>query len=58
MSATIITSHSRRRALMTVATAHKPTTIEPLLSRTFTFIPTIVITGTGLGDHESQDNLD
>lgn len=57
-SAEIISGLSRRGALITVATARTPATVEPLLRRTFTSIPAIVMTGAALWDRERQAYTD
>ena len=49
-TAEIITSLSRRGALITVATARTAATVVPLLSDTFTLPPAIVITGAATWD--------
>ncbi len=49
-SAALISSLSREGALITVATARTPATVEPLLSHTCTSIPAIVMTGASLWD--------
>lgn len=53
-SAKIISELSRRGALITVATARTPATVEPLLASTLTTPPTVVITGAGLWDRTTQ----
>ncbi len=54
-SANIISSLSRQGALISVATARTPATVEPLLSHTLTTPPAIVVTGATLWDrHEHQ----
>ena len=45
-SAEIISDLSRQGALITVATARTPATVVPLLQRTYTLPPAIVMTGT------------
>ena len=49
-SAKIISDISQRGALVTVATARTPATVEPLLAKTYTSIPAIVMTGAALWD--------
>ena len=49
-SASIITDLSRQGALISVATARTPATVEPLLSYTHTTIPAIVMTGAAMWD--------
>lgn len=53
-SAKIISELSRRGALITVATARTPATVEPLLASTLTTPPAVVITGAGLWDRAMQ----
>ena len=53
-SASIISDLSRSGALITVATARTPATVEPLLSQTYTSIPAIVMTGAALWDREAK----
>lgn len=57
-SARIITDLSRRGALITVATARTPATVEPLLHDTLTTIPAIVLTGASMWDREKRIYLD
>ena len=57
-SASIISELSRRGALITVATARTPATVEPLLAGTYTSIPAIVMTGSALWDRENQRYID
>ena len=47
-SARIITDLSRRGALITVATARTPGTVEPLLADTLTLPPAVVMTGAAM----------
>ncbi len=47
-SAAIITDLSRRGALITVATARTPGTVEPLLADTLTVPPAVVMTGAAM----------
>lgn len=47
-SASIISSLSRQGALITVATARTPATVEPLLKHTLTTPPAIVLTGAAM----------
>lgn len=53
-SAEIISELSRRGALITVATARTPATVEPLLSDTYTTCPAIVMTGAALWDRVNK----
>lgn len=53
-SAHIISGLSRRGALITVATARTPATVEPLLRDTFLSIPAIVMTGAAMWDRSTQ----
>lgn len=57
-SARIITDLSRRGALVTVATARTPATVEPLLHDTLTTIPAIVLTGASMWDRSRRVYLD
>lgn len=57
-SASIISELSRRGALITVATARTPATVEPLLAGTYTSIPAIVMTGSALWDRENRRYID
>lgn len=57
-SAEIITDLSREGALITVATARTPATVEPLMDRTFTRIPAIVLTGAAMWDRKSHSFFD
>jgi len=57
-SARIITSLSRQGALISVATARTPATVEPLLSQTFISVPIIVMTGAAMWSRGSQSYLD
>lgn len=57
-SARIITDLSRRGALITVATARTPATVEPLLHDTLTTIPAIVLTGASMWDRSRRVYLD
>lgn len=57
-SASIITDLSRRGALITVATARTPATVEPLLHDTLTTIPAIVMTGAAMWDRQKHTYLD
>lgn len=56
-SASIITSLSSRGALITVATARTPATVEPLLRDTFTSIPAIVLTGASMWDRAGHSYI-
>lgn len=49
-SAAIISDLSRRGALITVATARTPATVEPLLAATEIAVPAIVMTGAAMWD--------
>lgn len=53
-SAEIISALSREGALITVATARTPATVEPLLSKTFTTVPAIVMTGAALWNRQER----
>lgn len=53
-SAAIITRLSRQGALISVATARTPATVEPLLNHTLTTPPAVVMTGAALWDRASQ----
>lgn len=53
-SAEIISSLSREGALISVATARTPATVDPLLARTYTTIPAITMTGAALWLREKQ----
>lgn len=53
-SARIISDLSRQGALITVATARTPATVEPLLADTYTAIPAIVMTGASFWDRERR----
>lgn len=57
-SAHIISGLSRHGALISVATARTPATVEPLLKDTLTTPPAIVLTGAALWDRTSQRYLD
>lgn len=57
-SARIITDLTRAGALITVATARTPATVEPLLSHTATTPPAIVMTGAALWDRSAQRLID
>ncbi len=57
-SARIISGLSRRGALITVATARTPATVEPLLADTYTSIPAIVMTGASFWDREHRCYLE
>ncbi len=54
VSARIISELSNRGALITVATARTPATVEPLLADTFTTLPAIVMTGASMWDREDR----
>lgn len=58
LSAEIISSLSREGALITVATARTPATVEPLLCDTDISIPAIVMTGAAMWDRERKRYLD
>lgn len=53
-SARIISELSREGALITVATARTPATLEPLLRDVYTSIPAIVLTGASMWDRNSR----
>lgn len=53
-SAEIISRLSRRGALVTVATARTPATVEELLADTYTDIPAIVMTGAAMWDRKAK----
>lgn len=53
-SAAIITELSHEGALISVATARTPATVEPLLAHTYTTIPAVVMTGAALWDRSRQ----
>ncbi len=57
VSAGIISELSRRGALITVATARTPATVQPLLCETFSRLPAIVMTGAALWDRQRQRYL-
>lgn len=57
-SASIISELSRAGALITVATARTPATVEPLLADTYTVLPAIVMTGATLWDRVSASYVD
>lgn len=57
-SARIISDLSRRGALITVATARTPATVEPLLRDTYTSIPAIVLTGASMWDRGRRRFID
>ncbi|MDE6065552.1 MAG: HAD hydrolase family protein [Duncaniella sp.] len=57
-SARIISDLSRQGALITVATARTPATVEPLLRDTFTTVPAIVLTGAALWDRTGRRFID
>ncbi len=52
-SAEIITELSKKGALITVATARTPATVELLLTDTYTSIPAIVMTGASMWDRRN-----
>lgn len=54
-SATIISDLTRKGALITVATARTPATVEPLLRDTITGAPPIVITGAAMWNRDSKE---
>lgn len=56
-SARMITELSNRGALITVATARTPATVEPLLEDTYTSLPAIVMTGASFWDRQSKTYL-
>ena len=53
-SAHIISELTRQGALITVATARTPATVEPLLRNTQTIPPAIVMTGAALWDRKAR----
>lgn len=53
-SAKIISDLSRQGALITVATARTPATVEPLLEDTYTSLPAIVMTGAAMWDRNNR----
>lgn len=57
-SARIITELTHAGALITVATARTPATVEPLLAATETNIPAIVMTGAALWHRKTQQYSD
>lgn len=57
-SARIITDLSREGALITVATARTPATVEPLLADTLTTGPAVVMTGATLWNRATQSYLE
>lgn len=56
-SANLISDLSRRGALITVATARTPATVEPLLHDTLTTPPAIVMTGAAMWDRSTKSFL-
>ncbi len=54
VSAKIISDLSRQGALITVATARTPATVEPLLDGTYTSLPAIVMTGAAMWDRNNR----
>lgn len=54
VSAKIISNLSRQGALITVATARTPATVEPLLEDTYTSLPAIVMTGAAMWDRNNR----
>lgn len=57
-SAEIISGLSRRGALVSVATARTPATVDPLMRHTFTTIPAITFTGAALWDRNRRAYID
>lgn len=57
-SAEIISELSRRGALVSVATARTPATVDPLMRHTFTTIPAITFTGAALWDRNRRAYID
>lgn len=53
-TAEIISELSRRGALISVATARTPATVDPLLADTYTRCPAIVMTGAAMWDRENR----
>ncbi len=58
VSAAIISRLSREGALITVATARTPATVEPLLADTYTSIPAIVMTGASFWNRFDKSYLE
>ncbi len=58
VSASIVSRLSREGAMITVATARTPATVEPLLADTYTRLPAIVMTGATLWDRDAKDYVD
>jgi len=58
LSASIVSRLSREGALITIATARTPATVEPLLEHTLTRLPAIVMTGATLWDRETKTYVD
>ena len=56
-SAKVISGLSRRGALISVATARTPATVEQLLAHTYTSIPAIVMTGAAMWDRAARRYL-
>ena len=57
-SAAIISGLTARGALITVATARTPATVEPLLADAPTALPAIVMTGAALWDRRHRRYVD
>lgn len=54
VSAKVISDLSSQGALITVATARTPATVEPLLEDTYTSLPAIVMTGAAMWDRNNR----
>ena len=57
-SAAIISELSRKGAMISVATARTPATVDRLLSHTYTTIPFITFTGATMWDRTSRRYID
>ena len=57
-SSRILSRLTEEGALVTVATARTPATVEPLLSRVSTVLPAIVMTGAALWDRQSLSYIE
>lgn len=58
VSAAMVSRLSREGAMITVATARTPATVEPLLKRVFTVPPAIVMTGATLWNRHDKEYID
>ncbi len=58
LSAAMVSRLSREGAMITVATARTPATVEPLLARTLTVPPAVVMTGATLWDRGAKEYID